>query len=162
VAGTVLQFLHGFAGQGHEAGDGSADAGTQERGHYFDTLEKGGTFRRRTTEDASRLSIEYLQPLEYADGAYQFVFPMVVGARYIPGQAVGKRADGWAPDTRKVPDASKITPQVAPKGTRAGHDVSVELAIDAGVPLHRLHSSSHEIDVHDRRRGLAGNRNAAL
>jgi hypothetical protein len=30
----------------------------RDRGHYFDTLEKGGTFRRRTTEDASSLSIE--------------------------------------------------------------------------------------------------------
>ena len=29
-----------------------------ESGHYLDTLEKGGTFRRRTTEDASSLSIE--------------------------------------------------------------------------------------------------------
>ena len=27
-------------------------------GHCFNTLEKGGTFRRRTTEDASSLSIE--------------------------------------------------------------------------------------------------------
>jgi Ca-activated chloride channel family protein len=93
------------------------------------------------------VTISYLQTLEYEDGAYQFVFPMVVGPRYIPGQPVGKPAGGWAPDTNKVPDASKITPQVTPKGTRAGHDVSIELAIDAGVPLWRLHSASHEIDV---------------
>ena len=56
--GTVPRFLRGFAGQGDEAGDGSSDAGAQDRGHHFDTLEKGGTFRRRTTENASSLSIE--------------------------------------------------------------------------------------------------------
>ncbi|MGA2344386.1 MAG: VIT domain-containing protein [Candidatus Sulfotelmatobacter sp.] len=93
------------------------------------------------------VTISYLQTLEYEDGAYQFAFPMVVGPRYIPGRAIGKQAGGWAPDTNKVPDASKITPQVTPKGTRAGHDISIELAIDSGVPLQRLHSASHEIDV---------------
>ena len=93
------------------------------------------------------VTISYLQTLAYEDGSYKFVFPMVVGPRYIPGQPTGKRAGGWAPDTDKVPDASKITPLVMPKGTRAGHDVSIELAIDAGVPLLQLHSASHEIDV---------------
>jgi Ca-activated chloride channel family protein len=93
------------------------------------------------------VTISYLQTLEYEDGAYRFVFPMVVGPRYIPGQPTGKQAGGWAPDTDKVPDASKITPQVTPNGIRAGHDVSIELAIDAGVPLQRLHSVSHAIDV---------------
>jgi hypothetical protein len=56
--GTVPRVLHGVAGQGDEAGDGASDASAQDRGHYLDTLEKGGTFRRRTTEDASSLSIE--------------------------------------------------------------------------------------------------------
>jgi Ca-activated chloride channel homolog len=93
------------------------------------------------------VTISYLQTLEYEDGAYQFVFPMVVGPRYIPGQPIGKQAGGWAPDTNKVPDASKITPPDTPPGTRAGHDISIELAIDAGVPLLQLHSSTHEIDV---------------
>jgi len=93
------------------------------------------------------VTISYLQSLEYENGAYQFVFPMVVAPRYIPGGAVGKQAGGWAPDTDQVPDASKITPQVATKGTRAGHDISIELALDAGVPLLELSSVSHEIEV---------------
>ena len=93
------------------------------------------------------VTISYLQTLEYENGAYQFVFPMVVGPRYIPGDAIGKQAGGWAPDTDKVPDASKITPQLTPQGTRAGHDISIELAIDAGVPLLQLQSTSHAIDV---------------
>ncbi|HTT24877.1 MAG TPA: VIT and VWA domain-containing protein [Candidatus Sulfotelmatobacter sp.] len=93
------------------------------------------------------VTISYLQTLEYENGAYQFVFPMVVGPRYIPGQPTGKQAGGWAPDTTRVPDASKITPPITLPGTRTGHDISIELAIDAGVPLLQLSSSSHEIDV---------------
>jgi Ca-activated chloride channel family protein len=93
------------------------------------------------------VTISYLQTLEYENGAYQFVFPMVVGPRYIPGEAIGKQAGGWAPDTDKVPDASKITPHLTPQGTRTGHDISIELAIDAGVPLLQLQSTSHAIDV---------------
>ena len=93
------------------------------------------------------VTISYLQTLEYESGAYQFVFPMVVGPRYIPGQPIGKQAGGWAPDTNKVPDASRITPPVILQGTRAGHDISIELAIDSGVPLLELASSSHHIEV---------------
>jgi len=93
------------------------------------------------------VTIRYLQTLEYQDGGYEFVFPMVVGPRYIPGEPTGKQAGGWAPDTNKVPDASKITPRVAHPGTRAGHDISIELAIDAGVPIQQMRSTSHEIDV---------------
>ena len=93
------------------------------------------------------VTISYLQTLEYENGAYQFVFPMVVAPRYVPGAPIGKQAGGWAPDTDQVPDASKITPPITPKGTRAGHDISIELAVDAGVPLLQLSSVSHEIDI---------------
>jgi Ca-activated chloride channel family protein len=93
------------------------------------------------------VTISYVEMLHYEDGAYEFVFPMVVGPRYIPGQPIGQQGGGWAPDTNKVPDASKITPPVAVPGTRAGHDISLELAIDAGVPIEDLSSKSHEIEV---------------
>jgi Ca-activated chloride channel family protein len=93
------------------------------------------------------VTISYVETLRYEAGSYEFVFPMVVGPRYIPGRPTGKQAGGWAPDTDKVPDASRITPPVTPKGTRAGHDISLDLQIDAGVPIQDLRSSSHEIDV---------------
>jgi Ca-activated chloride channel family protein len=91
--------------------------------------------------------ISYVERLEYEDGAYQFVFPMVVGPRYIPGSPTGKQGGGWAPDTDRVPDASRITPQVAPEGTRAGHDISLEVALDAGVPLDDIRAVLHEVDI---------------
>jgi len=93
------------------------------------------------------VTISYVETLRYEDGAYEFVFPMVVGPRYIPGTPVGEQAGGRTADTDKVPDASRITPPVTPKGTRAGHDISLELAIDAGVPIQELRSTSHQIDV---------------
>jgi Ca-activated chloride channel homolog len=92
---------------------------------------------------------------------------MVVGPRYIPGRPIGEtgprilstanpinpppvynpQGGGWAPDTDQVPDASRITPSVTPPGTRAGHDISLTLALDAGVPLVGLRSTTHEVTV---------------
>src|SRR3954468_18489667 len=93
------------------------------------------------------VTISYVETLKYQDGAYEFVFPRVVGPRYIPGPPTGQQAGGWSPDTTQVPDASRITPPVAPKGTRAGHDISVEVALDAGMPIDDLKSTNHEIDA---------------
>ena len=93
------------------------------------------------------VTISYVETLRYEAGAYEFVFPMVVGPRYISGQPTGYQGTGWAPDTNRVPDASRITPWVAAKGTRAGHDISLEIALDAGVPIQELRSKTHEIDV---------------
>ena len=94
-----------------------------------------------------KIVISYVETLKYEDGNYEFVFPMVVGPRYIPGNAISKTGGGWAPDTDRVPDASRITPNVAKPGTRAGHDISVEVALDAGVPLDNLISKTHEVEI---------------
>ncbi len=94
-----------------------------------------------------KITISYVETLKYEDGSYEFSFPMVVGPRYIPGQPIGKQGGGWAPDTNRVPDASRITPPVAKPGTRAGHDISLEVALDAGVPLDTLQSATHEVVI---------------
>ena len=36
------------------------------------------------------ITISYVETLKYEAGAYEFVFPMVVGPRYIPGSPVGR------------------------------------------------------------------------
>lgn len=90
------------------------------------------------------IEISYVETLKYDDGAYEFVFPMVVGPRYIPGNATGKQGGGFAPDTTQVPDASKITPM--PAKDRAGHDISISVKLDAGVPIENIQSKSHEIE----------------
>jgi Ca-activated chloride channel family protein len=94
-----------------------------------------------------KITISYVELLSYDEGAYDFRFPMVVAPRYIPGQPVGKQGGGWSPDTHRVPDASRITPPVTPQGTRAGHDISVEVKLDAGVPIENLLCPTHDAAV---------------
>ncbi len=93
------------------------------------------------------ITLHYVETLKYEDHAYEFVFPMVVAPRYIPGRPVGKDGGGWAPDTDRVGDASHITPNVTPPGTRAGHDISIEVSIDAGMPVQFLRSLTHDADI---------------
>jgi Ca-activated chloride channel family protein len=95
--------------------------------------------------DKVRIIISYVERLKYEDGNYEWVFPMVVGPRYIPGTPTGKAGGGWAYDTNRVPDASKITPPVAKPGTRAGHDISLAVNVDAGVPIQSMSSKTHEV-----------------
>ncbi len=103
-----------------------------------------------------RITLSYLQALPYEEARYEFTFPMVVGPRYIPGQASGSRSGGgWAPDTAQVPDASRITPPVTPPGTRAGHDIDIEVRIDAGMPIRDISSPSHRIATDSREPGKA-------
>src|SRR6266516_1447512 len=87
-----------------------------------------------------KITISYVETLKYEDGAYEFVFPMVVGPRYVPAEPVGAKGNGFAPDTDRVPDGSRITPQPAPEGMRAGHDVSLQISLDAGVAIDGLTS----------------------
>lgn len=94
-----------------------------------------------------KITISYVETLKYEDGSYEFVFPMVVGPRYVPGNATGAQSTGLAPDTDKVPDASRITPPPPPAGMRAGHDISVEVSLDAGVPIDALNSKTHQVIV---------------
>ena len=97
--------------------------------------------------DKVTIEISYVETLKYENGTYEFVFPMVVGPRYNPGAPTGKQGGGFSPDTTQVPDASRITPNVAPAGMRAGHDISIEVALDAGVPIDEIKTSSHEVDI---------------
>jgi Ca-activated chloride channel family protein len=98
-----------------------------------------------------KITISYVETLKYEDGAYEFVFPMVVGPRYVPGSPTGAQGNsngnGFAPDTDRVPDASRITPQPVPEGMRVGHDISLDVTLDAGVPIDALSSKTHEVNV---------------
>ncbi len=91
-----------------------------------------------------KVTIRYTESLKFEQGDYEFVFPMVVGSRYIPGQAIDTQGN-----TNQVPDASRINPPVLKPETRSGNDISVSLQIDAGVPIRNLYSTSHRIDVNN-------------
>src|SRR5712671_6252609 len=103
-----------------------------------------------------KITISYVETLKYEDGSYEFIFPMVVGPRYVPGSPTGAQGTGFAPDTNQVPDASRVTPQPVPEGMRAGHDVSIDVVLDAGVPIDVLNSKTHDVTVErpDERRAM--------
>ena len=93
-----------------------------------------------------KITISYVETLKYKAGSYEFSFPMVVGPRYMPGAATSRQASGFSPDTTQVPDASRISPQPA-EGMRAGHDISLDIMLDAGVPIDVIKGKSHEVDL---------------
>ena len=97
--------------------------------------------------DSIQITIHYMQVLKYDYGQYEFVFPMVVGPRFIPGNTSGRSGEGWADDTDRVPDASRITPPVLTPTQRSGHDIDLTLSVDAGVPIHKMRSVSHQIEM---------------
>ena len=95
-----------------------------------------------------KITISYVETLSYVNGAYEFVFPMVVGPRYIPGTPKDQsQGNGSAADTNHVPDASRITPKAAPAGVRSGHDISLEVALDAGLIIDNIDSKTHPTDI---------------
>jgi len=95
-----------------------------------------------------KITISYIETLKYEDGSYEFVFPMVVGPRYNPGSATGGPASGnGSPNTTLVPDASRITPNPVPEGMRVGHDISLDITLDAGIAMDAVNSKSHAIDL---------------
>jgi len=93
------------------------------------------------------IEISYVETLKYEDGVFEWVFPMVVGPRYIPGGGSAPEPMTTGQPTPQVPDADRITPPVTPKGTRAGHDIGLTVHIDAGMNMYGLESELHEIDV---------------
>jgi Ca-activated chloride channel family protein len=81
------------------------------------------------------VEISYVETLKYEDGAYEFVFPMTIAPRYNP-------------DSVKPEDAEKISPPVI-ADRRAGHDISIEVSLNAGVPVEEIRSKTHEIETYN-------------
>ncbi|MEG4205781.1 VIT domain-containing protein [Microcoleus sp. Pol7_A1] len=101
------------------------------------------------------VTIRYTDSLKFLAGDYEFIFPMVVGPRYIPGTPLDETAaSGSAPapmtvnsDTDIVPDASRLNAPILPPGMRSGHDIGVTLEIEAGVPIRNVNSPSHQLEI---------------
>lgn len=95
--------------------------------------------------------IEYQQSVAYGDGNFRLRFPLVIGPRYIPGTpqpALREKislSHGWASDTDRVPDASRITPPVAYPDEDLSNPVSIRVRLDPGVDLDSVVSSYHRI-----------------
>ena len=108
------------------------------------------------------IEIEYQQVLRYDTGEFRLRFPLAITPRYIPGTALPQNeevsrfsGDGWAMDTRQVPDASRITPPVW-QGKEKINPVSLTMHLNAGFPIAGLESPYHAIvrDDSDVARGI--------
>ena len=80
------------------------------------------------------VEIEYQQTLDYKDGNYRLRFPMVIGPRF---NAINNSRAQHVNDT----DVSTVITeaQVNP--------VYLHISLDAGIPLERLESTYHDIDI---------------
>ncbi len=125
----------------------------KKEGHAAALLEqqRANVFTQYVTNIPPRctvkISIKYNDILSYKSGCYTFVVPLVVGPRYMPGNELHRFGAGTISDTAIVPDASKISPPMAAKWSRAGHDVSVDVEINAGMPIAEILSKLHKVEI---------------
>ena len=70
--------------------------------------------------------VSYVQSLTYANNQWEFVFPMVVGPRFIPP---------GHPDGPGTESYKRLRPLVHGHGQRPGHDISMNIEIFTGLPL---------------------------
>ncbi|MCU0918205.1 MAG: VWA domain-containing protein, partial [Planctomycetes bacterium] len=93
------------------------------------------------------VQIKYFNTLAYADGWYEFTFPMVVGPRFNPPGstsgvgAVGRGKAGLSGQTTEV--------QYLKPHERSGHDIALAVEIDAGVPIEEIACASHAVEKSD-------------
>jgi Ca-activated chloride channel family protein len=91
------------------------------------------------------VNIKYYNTLAWDDGWYEFVFPMVVGPRFNPPAfkdgigAVGRGLGGASGQKTEV--------QYLKPGERSGHDITLNLHVDAGVLVEDARSVNHQIAI---------------
>jgi Ca-activated chloride channel family protein len=89
------------------------------------------------------VTIRYFNTLEYVDGWYEFVFPMVVGPRFNPPgtkSGIGAVATGQSGSSGQPTEVPYLGPN-----QRSGHDISLRLEVDAGVQIEEFVSHSHAV-----------------
>ncbi|MES9971335.1 MAG: marine proteobacterial sortase target protein [Candidatus Thiodiazotropha sp.] len=96
-----------------------------------------------------RLVIEFQQQARYTGSQFELRLPLVIGPRYIPGnplptaRAMDPGPIGWALDTDQVEDASRITPPVLDPADGVINPISLQVRLDAGMPLQAVTSHYH-------------------
>ncbi len=87
---------------------------------------------------------EYVELADYYDGEFEFVFPMVVGPRYLPGSTSDPRPVVGLPAGQTAPPGTTGV-SFLPPGQRSGHDIDIDVRLDPGVPVHSFASTSHSL-----------------
>ena len=97
-----------------------------------------------------KIVISYVDVLKYDMGTYEFHFPMVVGPRY-NANAPFAGAPAGAANKAETPagamPAEGVNPPVLKPGFRTGHDVSLSVKLDAGVPVHEMKVTTHQVSM---------------
>jgi Ca-activated chloride channel family protein len=91
------------------------------------------------------ISIRYYNTLAYADGWYEFVFPMVVGPRFNPPGSYG--GVGAVPASGLARSGQPTDVHYLKPGTRSGHDIALELEVNAGVTVEEIVCKTHQVEV---------------
>jgi Ca-activated chloride channel family protein len=89
------------------------------------------------------VNIKYFNTLAYMDGWFEFVFPMVVGPRFNPagyGKGVGAVGRGSSGTSGQTTELSYLRP-----GERSGHDIALEVEVDAGVAIEEVQCTTHQV-----------------
>jgi Ca-activated chloride channel family protein len=92
------------------------------------------------------VNIKYFNTLAYMDGWFEFVFPMVVGPRFNPPgytKGVGSVDRDSSGASGQRTEVSYLRPE-----ERSGHDISLEMELDAGVAIEDFQCTTHRIEAH--------------
>ncbi len=103
------------------------------------------------------VEIQYQQVLHYESNEFRLRIPLAITPRYIPGQIpldlvqthesiTQFNGMGWAMNTDRVPDASRITPPIHADQEEKINPVSLTIKLTPGFPLAKLESAYHEIE----------------
>src|SRR5688572_29874879 len=91
------------------------------------------------------VSITYFHTMRYQDGTFEFAFPMVVGPRYNPAGTTD--GVGAVPAGKAGSSGQKTEVQYLPPDTVSSHDISLDVDLDAGLPIEKLESPTHFVDI---------------
>ncbi|NOQ22014.1 MAG: TonB family protein [Candidatus Aegiribacteria sp.] len=97
--------------------------------------------------DSIVIEISYVAPVEYDDGEYEIVFPMVVGPRFVPAGNFVRRIFDMHEVSTSVEDADRITPPIVPEGSRTGYDIELSVNLNPGMAIREFESLNHEVDT---------------
>ena len=89
------------------------------------------------------VTIRYFHTLAYDDGWFEFVFPMVVGPRFNPPgftDGIGAVARGRSGISNQRTEVEHLKPN-----ERSGHDLALQVDLDAGVPIEETLCRSHAV-----------------
>ena len=84
-------------------------------------------------QDQIEIELRYTELLVPTDGIYEVVFPTVVGPRYASRESSKAKGDGW------------VKSPYLHEGTKPSSTLHISARISAGVPIHDLTCSSHDV-----------------